>query len=103
MDKKARRANPPATPGSVRPFSMSREAWPIRSAAPISNSRARRLLGGGASAGDLQTAQFVDITWAGAEEDVFFAGGGAAGVWAVLPAGVMVEQRSWNSALALVS
>ena len=51
----------------------------------------------------LQTAQCVDATWAGAEEDVFFAGGGAAGVWAVLPPGVMVEQRSWNSALALVS
>jgi len=48
-------------------------------------------------------AQCVDATLAGAEEDVFFAGGGAAGVWALLPAGVMVEQRSWNSALALVS
>jgi len=39
-------------------------------------------------------AQFAEV--------IFFAGGGAAGVWAVV-LGATVEQRIWNSALALVS
>ena len=96
MDKKAHRTSPPATPGA-RPKPNVTPNPDLLAAAAASAISARRLAVQRRREDLLDEvrplAQFAEV--------IFFAGG-AAGVCAVL-LGATVEQRIWNSALALVS
>ncbi len=104
MDKKAHQASPWATPGASPSPSVTSNPDLLAAAATAPSLCAASLCRGGVNAcspsirllaqGDFATVAVV-------EETFFAGGGGAAGAWAVL--GATVEQRIWNSALALVS